>query len=153
MLALMGAGCGSQTSVPSNANVNVNPEPSTESQTDQDKAVVTNEDATSSDHQVEVKVEVKPADVKTKATVSTYNVAIQNFAFSQKTLKVKQGDKVIFTNRDSVGHTADADNNAFNSGMLNQNASYTLNTSTLDPGTYAYHCGPHPNMKATLIIE
>ena len=63
------------------------------------------------------------------AQTSTYNAAIQNFAFGPKSITVKKGDKIIFQNRDSVGHTVTSDTGAFDSGILNQNGSYTLDTS------------------------
>lgn len=87
------------------------------------------------------------------AGLKTVAVSIQNFAFSQATLTVKKGDKVTFTNKDSAPHTATADAGAFTSGNLNMNQSFTIDTSTLAAGTYAYHCAVHPNMKATLIVE
>ncbi|MEK7473332.1 MAG: plastocyanin/azurin family copper-binding protein [Patescibacteria group bacterium] len=84
---------------------------------------------------------------------STYNVAIQNFAFVQPIITVKKGDKIIFQNRDSVGHTVTADGDGFDSPLLLQNQTYTLDTSDLAPGSYPYHCTPHPNMRATIVIE
>ena len=40
---------------------------------------------------------------------------------------------------------------SFDSGVLSQNESTTL---TFDkPGTYAYHCNPHPNMKFTVTVK
>ena len=80
-------------------------------------------------------------------------VAIQNFAFAQTTLTVKKGDKVMFTNKDTVAHTATADGGAWDSGLLSTGQSFTLDASKLAPGTYAYHCTPHPNMKATIIVQ
>lgn len=79
-------------------------------------------------------------------------VLIQDFAFSQKTLTVKKGDKIIFTNKDGVSHSTTADEGAWDSGLLSTNQSYTLDTSKLAAGTYGYHCTPHPNMKATLVV-
>ena len=69
------------------------------------------------------------------------------------TITVKKGDKIIFQNRDAVGHTVTSDANAFDSGMLNQGQSFTLDTATLALGSYPYHCTPHPNMKATVVVE
>lgn len=97
-----------------------------------------------------VKVNV---DADVMAKVSTYDVAIQNFAFSQKTLTVKKGDKITFTQKDSVAHNVTADGGAFKSPLLQLNQSWTLDTSTLATGTYAYHCGPHPGMTATLVVQ
>ena len=84
---------------------------------------------------------------------STYNVAIQNFAFAQSTITVKKGDKIIFQNRDAVGHTVTADGGAFGSPLVLQNQTFTLDTSNLAPGSYPYHCTPHPNMRGTVVVE
>jgi len=86
-------------------------------------------------------------------STSTFNVSIQNFAFGQKSLTVKKGDRIIFQNRDTVGHTATSDTGKFDSGMLANGASYTLDTANLAPGSYPYHCTPHPNMTATIIVQ
>jgi len=88
-----------------------------------------------------------------KPSASTYNVNIQNFAFAPLTVTVKKGDKVIFLNKDSAPHTATSDAKGFDSGMLAQGQSWTLDTSSLTAGTYAYHCSVHPMMKATLIVK
>lgn len=84
---------------------------------------------------------------------STYNVTIQNFAFAQASITVRKGDKIIFQNRDSAGHTATADKGAFDSGIIEQGKSFTLDTSKLSAGTYPYHCAPHPDMKGTVVVR
>ena len=93
-----------------------------------------------------------PAPVTTLAA-KTVNVTIQNFAFSPNTISVKQGDKIVFTNQDSVGHTATHDGARFDTGILNKGQSFTLDTSSLGLGAYSYRCTPHPFMTATLVIE
>jgi plastocyanin len=64
---------------------------------------------------------------------------------------VNPGDTVVFTNRDSAGHTATANGGAFDTGILQlgQSASVTLTQS----GTYSYFCLPHPNMKGTIVVR
>ena len=78
-------------------------------------------------------------------------VTIANFAFDPATLTVTIGTTVKWTNQDSAGHTVTADDNSWSSGNLNQGDSYS-HTFT-QAGTYAYHCGVHPSMKATLIVS
>ena len=82
-----------------------------------------------------------------------YTVNIQGFSFAQASLTVKKGDKVTFTNKDSVGHTVTADGGAFNSSLLLQGQTYTVDTANLAAGTYTYYCAPHPNMKGTIIVQ
>ena len=84
---------------------------------------------------------------------NTKNVSIVDFAFAPSNLTVKKGDKIVFTNNDSVTHTVTADGGAWDSGNLANGKSYTLDTTKLAVGTYAYHCTLHPSMKGTLVVQ
>lgn len=85
------------------------------------------------------------------SSVTKNEVTIQNMAFSPATLSVKVGDKVTWTNQDSVAHTATADDNSFDTGTIaqGQSGSFTFTKA----GTYTYHCSIHPNMTATIIVQ
>lgn len=78
-------------------------------------------------------------------------VTIQNMAFSPASLTVKVGDQVTWTNQDSVGHSATADDSSFDTGILGQGESKIITFSKA--GTYAYHCSVHPSMKATITVQ
>lgn len=78
-------------------------------------------------------------------------VIIQNFTFSPATLTVKVGDKVTWTNQDSVGHSATADDGSFDTGVLSQGQSGSITFSKA--GTFSYHCSIHPNMKGTIVVH
>lgn len=93
------------------------------------------------------------AGVNVDANAKTSAVSIENFAFSERTLSVKRGEKITFTNRDAVPHTTTADDGAWDSGTISPNETVTMDTSKLTPGTYAYHCKTHPTMTATLIVQ
>ena len=75
-------------------------------------------------------------------------VVIQNMAFSPSTLTIKVGDKVTWTNQDSVGHSATADDNSFDTGVLAQGQSGSVTFSKA--GTYTYHCKVHTFMTGTI---
>ena len=79
-------------------------------------------------------------------------ISIEGFAFDAKTVTVPKGATVIWTNKDSVRHNVLSDSGSeLRSDLLAQGESYS---HTFDvAGTYTYHCGPHPNMKATVIVE
>ncbi len=79
------------------------------------------------------------------------DITIQNMAFSPASLTVKVGDKVIWTNQDSVGHSATADDSSFDTGVIAQGQSGSFTFSKA--GTYTYHCSVHPSMKATIIVQ
>ncbi len=87
-----------------------------------------------------------PQDVMTANTVE-----IQDYAFNPPNLTVKAGTTVTFVNKDAVGHSATADDGSFDTGVMIQNESGTVTFDT--PGTFGYHCTPHPNMKGTVIVE
>ena len=83
--------------------------------------------------------------------VTGTNITIQNFKYSPETITIKSGSSITWTNQDRVGHSATADDNSFDTGVLDQGQSKTITFSK--PGTYAYHCNVHPMMKATVIVQ
>ncbi|HJT53731.1 MAG TPA: DUF2231 domain-containing protein [Candidatus Angelobacter sp.] len=76
-------------------------------------------------------------------------VIMKNFQYQPAQLKVKLGETVEFRNDDIYSHTVTADDGSFNSGLIPSGKTWTLKIT--QPGTIAYHCIPHPNMKAQLI--
>jgi plastocyanin len=78
-------------------------------------------------------------------------VAIKGFAFSPTSLTIKAGESVTWTNQDSAGHTVVADNGEFKSGDVAQGATYTFKFDKA--GTYPYHCGIHPTMTGTIVVQ
>ena len=83
--------------------------------------------------------------------VSSTSVTIQNFTFSPSTITVKVGDKVTWTNQDSIQHSATADDNSWDTGLLSQGKSGTVTFNKA--GTFSYHCSIHPNMHGTVIVQ
>ena len=84
-------------------------------------------------------------------TVAKNEVQIANFAFSPASMTIKVGDSVTWTNQDSVGHSATADDNSFDTGVLAQGKSGTITLSKA--GTYTYHCRIHPMMHGIIIVQ
>lgn len=80
-------------------------------------------------------------------------IEIKDFKHSPATLTVKAGQTVTVVNKDITGHSVTSDKSGmFDTGVLGQNETATFQAPTT-AGTYGYHCTPHPNMKATLIVE
>lgn len=100
--------------------------------------------------QTQGQMQASPTTGSTQA-VTGNAVTIQNFTFSPATLTVKVGDKVTWTNQDSAGHSATADDGSFDTGVIAQGQSGS-NTFT-KAGTYTYHCSVHPMMKGTIIVQ
>ena len=85
------------------------------------------------------------------STPRTYDIEIKGFAFSPAILTIKKGDSVRWTNKDSMKHTATADNGKFDSKTLNKDQSFTFTFN--EAGEYSYICSIHPYMKAKIIVE
>ena len=79
-----------------------------------------------------------------------HTVDISGFAFAPQTLTVGVGDSVTWANADAQGHTATADDAAFDTGTISGNSSKSVTLT--NAGTFAYHCSIHPAMTATLTV-
>jgi plastocyanin len=87
-----------------------------------------------------------------RADDPTSTVSIANFTFGPKTLTVKAGTTVTWTNNDDIVHGIASSNNAFKkSGALDTDDSYSFTFTT--PGTYQYFCYVHPHMVGSIVVE
>lgn len=98
-----------------------------------------------------IEQEQVPIESVAPAVSAAESVAIVNFAFNPASLTVKKGATITWTNQDAVGHTVTIDNGMGpDSALLGQGQSYSYTFN--DVGAYAYHCKPHPNMRATVTV-
>ena len=86
-------------------------------------------------------------------TTDTNMITYKNFAVVQKTIRIKKGTTVTWTNQDAAKHdvTPDTETADFKATELfgkGESKSITFNTV----GTFAYHCSPHPYMKGTVEV-
>ncbi|HIH68157.1 MAG TPA: hypothetical protein HA290_01630, partial [Candidatus Nitrosotenuis sp.] len=75
-----------------------------------------------------------------------------NPSYDPSTVQVKKGDAIVWTNQDAVAHTVTSSADAgktFDSGLINSNNSFKLDTTKIAIGTYDYMCIVHPWMKAS----
>src|SRR5215217_3067408 len=80
------------------------------------------------------------------------NVEVQvvDFAFEPGTVTVPVGATVTWTNTGNRPHTVTADDGSFDSGRLDPGEQFS---QTFDqPGTFAYHCGFHPEMQGSIVV-
>jgi amicyanin len=79
------------------------------------------------------------------------DVTIADFSFTPASVTINAGETVTWTNTGALGHTATSNTGAWDSGLLatGQSFSFTFNT----PGTYPYHCTPHPFMTASVTVN
>jgi plastocyanin len=85
------------------------------------------------------------------AVAATHQVQIADSAFGTATLTVRVGDTVTWNNADDRPHTVTSQDGAFDSGNLDEGASFSFTFS--EAGTYAYLCEYHPDMRGTIIVE
>ena len=79
-------------------------------------------------------------------------VDIREFAFEPIELRVRAGTTVTWTNREQqVSHTSTSDGPGWDSGILAPGQSFSRTFSAA--GRFPYHCEPHPNMQATIVVE
>ena len=83
-------------------------------------------------------------------TPTTYTVSIQGFAFNQKSINIKKGDTVVWTNKDSAPHTVTGNNGGPSSGTLNNGGTYRFTFNST--GTFDYHCAIHPSMTGSVVV-
>jgi amicyanin len=71
--------------------------------------------------------------------------------FAVETITISAGQAVRWTNRDPVEHTVTFDGTEPGSPVIPPNGSYVHRFER--PGTYTYHCTPHPFMKGVVIVR
>jgi plastocyanin len=81
-------------------------------------------------------------------------VVIAASAYFPSQIRVRQGMTVEWINCEPGGfspHTATSDAGAWDSGVLQPEDRYSRIFTTA--GTFPYHCTPHPDMVATVVVE
>jgi plastocyanin len=76
---------------------------------------------------------------------------MRTMTFSPKRLEIATGTTVTWTNNDQLVHTISADDGSWDSGPIEPGKSWS-HTFT-QPGEYAFHCTPHPFMKAVIVVR
>lgn len=76
---------------------------------------------------------------------------MRNLAFTPGRIEITVGTTVEWTNNDPLQHSVTADDGSFNSPLIGTGA--TWRHTFTRPGTYAYHCTPHPFMKGTVVVR
>jgi plastocyanin len=78
-------------------------------------------------------------------------VAMKNITFSPKSVSVKVGQKVDWTNDDSVAHNVTATSGAsFRSSDFGQGGTFSYTPTKA--GTIQYVCTIHPGMDGTIVV-
>jgi plastocyanin len=77
--------------------------------------------------------------------------SIRNLSFAPRKLEIVAGTTVTWKNDDPLSHTITATDRSFDSGLVEAGRSWSRTFAR--PGTYTYHCIPHPFMKGTIVVK
>jgi plastocyanin len=105
-------------------------------------------------HRARVRRAKTSSTAKTAPTVTaaaSTTVVIKDYDFTPTSVTVNEGDTVTWRNDGPTTHTATSDEGTFDTGPLAKGSTgqYRFDKA----GTYAYHCTPHPQMKATVVVK
>ena len=78
-------------------------------------------------------------------------VDIKDFTYGPRELTVPAGAQVTWINHDEETHTITSATGAFGSTGLSHDEHFTQTFT--QPGTYAYFCALHPQMRATVTVR
>ena len=84
-------------------------------------------------------------------TADGIKVKIDNFSFSPKSITVKAGTLVTWTNHDDIPHNVVSVEKKFASPVLDTDQSFSFKFQ--EPGSYPYFCKIHPVMTGTIVVE
>ncbi len=75
---------------------------------------------------------------------------IKTMTFGQR-IEIPAGTTVTWTNNDPLVHTVTADDKSWDSGAIEPGKTWS-HTFT-QAGEFAFHCTPHPFMKAVVVVR
>jgi plastocyanin len=82
----------------------------------------------------------------------TVRIKIKNMQYARRTIEIPAGATVVWENDDPLPHTVTSDRKGgFDSRDIASGK--TWSRSFTRPGTYAYHCTPHPFMTGTVVVK
>jgi plastocyanin len=90
------------------------------------------------------------ADSEGGAT-SPHVVVMKQMHFDPPQITVQKGEAVAWKNEDIYSHSVTADDGSFDSGLIAPGSTWKMIADR--PGTMGYHCKPHPNMMAELVVK
>jgi plastocyanin len=76
---------------------------------------------------------------------------MEDFVFLPARIEVAAGTTIVWTNRGQVTHTVTAEDGSFESGNIDPGQQRSLTFSR--PGTFPFHCTPHPFMRGVIVVK
>ncbi len=86
----------------------------------------------------------------TENIAATTEVKIDNFSFTPKSITVRSGASVTWTNRDDIPHNVVSTEKKFSSPVLDTDQTFSFQFK--QPGSYPYFCKIHPMMTGTIVV-
>lgn len=90
------------------------------------------------------------AEARNDAGAQAAAITIDNFSFNPKSLTVKAGQVVTWTNRDDIPHNVVSTSKKFASPVLDTNQTFSFRLP--EAGSYPYYCKLHPMMTGTIVV-
>ena len=81
----------------------------------------------------------------------TVTAAIEDFLFQPGRLEVTTGTTIVWVNNGQVMHTVSAEDRSFDSGPIEPGKQRGLTFTR--PGTFPFHCTPHPFMRGVIEVR
>jgi plastocyanin len=92
-----------------------------------------------------------PGPTDTVTTGRSTKAAMEDFVFLPARIEVAAGTTIVWTNRGQVTHTVTAEDGSFESGNIDPGQQRSLTFSR--PGTFPFHCTPHPFMRGVIVVK
>jgi plastocyanin/opacity protein-like surface antigen len=93
-----------------------------------------------------------PSDVEAPFVRDTVFIDMKSLSFGRRPrIEVPAGTVVLWRNRDPLAHVVAADDKSFESPPIDPASSWARKFD--QPGTYGYHCIPHPFMQGTIVVK
>ena len=93
-----------------------------------------------------------PATLKApRARDAVVRAAMKQLVFTPRRIEIAAGTTVAWRNDDPLPHTVTADDGRWTSGIIEPGATWRRRFDR--PGTYSFHCDPHPFMKGVIVVK
>jgi plastocyanin len=85
------------------------------------------------------------------AGAESAQIEMSDDVFKPAQLTVPVGTKVTWINRGTKAHTVVGNDKLFDSGLVDVNGQFSHTYTS--PGSYPYHCAPHPKMIGLIVVK
>lgn len=86
-----------------------------------------------------------------ESVADTSGIKIDNFSFTPKSMTIRVGAAVTWTNHDDIPHNVVSTEKKFSSPVLDTDQAFSFKFT--EPGSYPYFCKIHPTMTGTIIVK